>query len=111
MRDGRFIKASIHNHNPVGMQGFAFNIRRPVFQDRRVRQAISLLFDFEWSNKQLFFSSYKRTNSYFENSEMAAHQLPSEAELKDPRTAARQDSRPEAFDQISRSPVSLTAAG
>ncbi|MBR7293397.1 ABC transporter substrate-binding protein, partial [Klebsiella pneumoniae] len=71
LRDGRFIKASIHNHNPVGMQGFAFNIRRPVFQDRRVRQAISLLFDFEWSNKQLFFSSYKRTNSYFENSEMA----------------------------------------
>lgn len=104
LRDGRFIKASIHNHNPVGMQGFAFNIRRPVFQDRRVRQAISLLFDFEWSNKQLFFSSYKRTNSYFENSEMAAHQLPSEAELKilEPLRGKIPD---EAFDQVFQNPV------
>lgn len=75
-----------------------------MFQDRRVRQAISLLFDFEWSNKQLFFSSYKRTNSYFENSEMAAHQLPSEAELKilEPLRGKIPD---EAFDQVFQNPV------
>jgi microcin C transport system substrate-binding protein len=82
LRAGKIIKQAIPNHNPVGMQGFAFNIRRPVFQDRRVREAIASLFDFEWTNKQLFFGSYKRTRSFFENSEMAATGLPSEAELK-----------------------------
>lgn len=53
-----------------------------MFQDRRVREAIALLFDFEWTNKQLFFGAYKRTRSFFENSELAARGLPDEAELK-----------------------------
>ncbi|MEO4048989.1 extracellular solute-binding protein [Pseudomonas sp. CAU 1711] len=82
LREGRFILESITNHNPAGMQGYVFNLRRPLFQDRRVREAIAQLFDFEWANKQLFYNSYKRTHSYFENSEMAARGLPSEAELK-----------------------------
>ncbi len=82
LRAGKIVKEAIPNHNPTGMQGFAFNIRRPVFQDRRVREAIAQLFDFEWANKQLFFSSYKRTSSYFENSEMAAHEMPDAEELK-----------------------------
>lgn len=64
------------------MQDFAFNIHHPVLQNRQVRQAISLLSDFEWLNKRLFSSSYKRTSSYFESSKMAAHQLPNEVELK-----------------------------
>lgn len=81
LRSGRIIQEAIPNHNPVGMQGFTFNIRRPMFQDRRVREAIALLFDFEWTNKQLFFGAYKRTSSFFANSELAAHGLPSEAEL------------------------------
>jgi microcin C transport system substrate-binding protein len=63
------------------MQGFVFNIRRPMFQDVRVRKAISLLMDFEWTNKQLFNGAYTRTRSYFENSDMAATGLPSPAEL------------------------------
>jgi len=81
LNDGRMIKMQIPNHNPVGMQAWVFNLNRPIFKDKRVREAIGLLFDFEWTNKQLFFGAYKRTTSFFENSEMAAHQLPNEAEL------------------------------
>ena len=108
LRDGRFIKASIHNHNPVGMRGF-FNIRRPVFQDRRVRQTISLLFDFEWSNKQLFFSSYKRTNSYFENSGDGRPPVAqrSRAKILEPLRGKIPD---EASTRSSQNP-SMTAAG
>ncbi len=82
LRNGKIIKKDIKNHNPVGMQGYTFNLRRDMFQDVRVREAIGLLFDFEWTNKQLFYSSYIRTHSYFENSELAARGLPSAAELK-----------------------------
>ncbi|UMZ14692.1 ABC transporter substrate-binding protein [Pseudomonas sp. MPFS] len=78
---GRLIKEQIANGNPTGMQGFIFNLRKPMFQDIRVRQAISLLLDFEWTNKQLFNSAYTRTRSYFENSEMAATGLPGPEEL------------------------------
>lgn len=81
LREGRIVKEAIPNHNPVGMQGFTFNLRRPMFQDRRVREAISLLFDFEWTNKQLFFGAYKRTHSFFENSELASRGLPTPGEL------------------------------
>ncbi|MGD8216787.1 extracellular solute-binding protein [Pseudomonas thivervalensis] len=80
--EGRLIKEQIPNGNPTGMQGFIYNLRRPVFQDVRVRKALSLLFDFEWTNKQLFNGAYARTRSYFENSEMAATGLPGEDELK-----------------------------
>lgn len=82
VRDGRLIKEEIPNRNPSGMQGFVFNIRRPMFQDRRVREALSLLFDFEWTNRQLFNGAYSRTKSYFANSDMAATGLPSADELK-----------------------------
>lgn len=80
--EGRLIKEQIINYNPTGMQGFVFNIRRPLFQDRRVREALGLLLDFEWTNKQLFNGAYTRTSSYFENSELAASGLPSGDELK-----------------------------
>ncbi len=105
LRDGRIVKEALTNHNSVGMQSFAFNIRRPKFQDPRVREAISLLFDFEWSNKQLFFSSYKRNSSYFENSDMAAHELPDEAELKllEPLRGKVPD---KVFTEVFRPPVS-----
>ncbi|WJN57809.1 ABC transporter periplasmic substrate-binding protein [Pseudomonas sp. SO81] len=105
LRDGKFAMQAIPNHNPAGMQGYVFNLRRPMFQDRRVREAIALLFDFEWANKQLFYGAYKRTHSYFENSEMAATGLPSEAELKllEP---LRDKLPPEVFTQEFKSPVS-----
>ena len=82
VKDGRLRKEEIANHNPTGMQGFVFNIRRPLFQDPRVREALGLLFDFEWTNKQLFNGAYTRTRNYFENSELAASGLPSSEELK-----------------------------
>ncbi|QLC72495.1 ABC transporter substrate-binding protein [Pseudomonas sp. LPB0260] len=80
--NGQLIKEELANHNPTGMQGFIFNTRRPLFQDRRVREALGLLFDFEWANKQLFNGAYTRTRSYFDNSELASSGLPDEAELK-----------------------------
>ncbi len=82
VRDGRLVKEELPNGNPTGMQGFVFNLRKPVFQDARVREALTLLLDFEWTNKQLFNGAYSRTKSYFDNSEMASSGLPSAEELK-----------------------------
>lgn len=81
VQDGRIIKQEIGNSRPVGMQGFIYNTRRPVFQDIAVRKALAYAFDFDWENKQFAFSSYKRTRSYFENSELAATGLPNDKEL------------------------------
>jgi microcin C transport system substrate-binding protein len=81
VKDGRIIKEEIANHNPQGMQGFIFNTRRTHLQDVRVREALALLFDFEWTNRQLFNGAYTRTTSYFDNSELASSGLPSEDEL------------------------------
>lgn len=82
LRDGLFIKEEIKHEIPTGMQAFLFNTRRPVFSDRRVREAIGYLYDFEWANKNLFNGAYTRTNSFFSNSELAAAELPSAEELK-----------------------------
>ena len=76
VREGRLIKRTFDHDRPTGMQGFAMNTRRPVFQDPRVRQALAFAFDFEWSNRNLFFGQYARTESYFSNSELAATGLP-----------------------------------
>lgn len=70
------------HENPSGMQGFLFNTRRAALSDLRTRQAISLAFDFEWSNRALFYQAYHRTRSYFDNSELAAVGMPSAAERK-----------------------------
>lgn len=77
---GAVRKEEIPHDRSTGMQGFVFNTRRPLFRDPRVRQALAYLFDFEWSNRTLFYGQYKRTRSYFENSELAATGLPSAAE-------------------------------
>ncbi len=65
-----------------GMQAFVFNIRRKKFTDPRVRQAFNLAFDFEWSNKNLFYGQYKRQASFFDNSELASRGLPEGKELE-----------------------------
>ncbi len=75
-------KEEIKHEIPQGMQAFVMNLRRPQFQDRRVRLALVQMFDFEWMNKTLFFDSYVRTRSYFSNSELASSGLPSPEELK-----------------------------
>jgi microcin C transport system substrate-binding protein len=82
LRAGLIKKVMIPNRLPTGMQGFGFNLRRPIFQDPRVREALAYAFDFEWSNKNLFYGAYQRTRSYFDNSELAATGLPTGEELK-----------------------------
>ncbi|MFN3613302.1 MAG: extracellular solute-binding protein [Rubrimonas sp.] len=81
VRDGRVILAVLPDESPSGTQGFWFNLRRPQFQDPRVRQAIGLAFDFEWSNRTLFYDLYERTHSFFQNTEMMAEGEPSPEEL------------------------------
>lgn len=71
-QDGRVIRESISSGLPKGMTGFAINTRRPVFADRRVREALVDLFDFEWMNKNLYFGLYARTMSFFQSSELAS---------------------------------------
>ncbi len=82
VKDGLLKREEIAHELPAGMQGFAFNTRRPQFKDPRVRQAIALAFDFEWSNKTLFYGFYKRSLSYFSNSELGSRGLPQGEELK-----------------------------
>jgi microcin C transport system substrate-binding protein len=82
LADGRMIKELVPSDQPEGMQGFAFNIRRDWFKDRRVRRALAYAFDFEWSNQALFYNQYTRTRSYFDNSELAARGLPDARELE-----------------------------
>ena len=77
----KIIKESLPHRNNAGMQCFAMNIRRPIFQDRRVREALNLAFDFEWTNQSLFFDQYTQNNSYFSNSDLAATGLPTGLEL------------------------------
>jgi len=82
VKDGRVKKEEIHHDLPSGMQSFVFNIRRPVFSDPKVREALNYTFDFEWSNKQLAYGAYTRTKSYFDNSELASSGVPAGEELK-----------------------------
>ncbi len=74
-------KELIEHENPQGMQAFIFNIRKDIFKNRNVRKALTYAFDFEWTNKNLFYDAYKRSNSFFENSELASLGLPTEKEL------------------------------
>ncbi|WP_210332691.1 extracellular solute-binding protein [Methylosinus sp. H3A] len=80
IHDGRVKREIIPDENISGTQGWYFNTRRPVFQDKRVREAIGYAWDFEWTNKNIMYDSYKRTTSFFENSELKAVGAPSEAE-------------------------------
>nr|HMN73237.1 extracellular solute-binding protein [Rhodoblastus sp.] len=71
-RDGRVKKEELRVGTPRGMEGFAFNTRRPLFQDVRVREALAIMFDFEWINHNLFDDLYTRTISFFDNSDLAS---------------------------------------
>lgn len=82
VKEGWIKREEIPHSLPAGMQGFVFNIRRDVFKDPQVRAALNYAFDFEWSNKKFAGGKYKRTDSYFENSELAAEGLPAGKELE-----------------------------
>ena len=76
--DGRILKKSFETGTPAGMNGLVFNTRRPIFSDRRVREALILLFDFEWINANLFHGLYERTQSYFHGSELSSFDRPAD---------------------------------
>ncbi|MFM9849355.1 MAG: extracellular solute-binding protein [Hyphomicrobiaceae bacterium] len=82
VRDGRVQKLEVPTATVAVTQAFVFNLRRPKFADRAVRQAFDLAFDFESSNKNLFYGLYERLDSYFDNSELAAKGLPEGRELE-----------------------------
>lgn len=75
-RDGRIVKEAFPNGLPKQFSGLVFNTRRPVFADIRVREALGLLLDFEWINHNFFYGRYKRSASYFEDSELSARGRP-----------------------------------
>jgi len=82
INNGYVKKESIKHEIPTGMQGFFINTRKEIFKDRIVRKALNYAFDFEWTNKILFFNQYNRTGSFFSNSDLASFNLPSERELE-----------------------------
>jgi peptide/nickel transport system substrate-binding protein len=79
LREGRVVKEALPFGLPRSSSFFVFNTRRPIFADVRVREAISMLFDFEWANHNLFFDAYRRTASYFEGSELSARDRSADA--------------------------------
>ena len=81
VKEGRVKIEEIKYFRPSGMQGFAFNMRKSIFQNINVRKALTYAFDFEWSNRNLFYNAYTRTKSFFDNSDLSSQSFPSEEEL------------------------------
>ena len=78
VRDGRIVKESFADGLPKLSSAFVFNTRRPIFADIRVREAIALLFDSEWVNRNFFFGLYRRSASFFDDSELSAYHRPAD---------------------------------
>jgi peptide/nickel transport system substrate-binding protein len=78
VRDGRIVKDAFTSGLPKPSSAFVFNTRRPLFSDRRVREAITLLFDAEWVNHNFFFDLYRRSASFFDDSELSAYRRPAD---------------------------------
>ncbi len=98
VKNGQIKRLELIQEQPVGIQAFIFNIRRPFFIDKRVRQAIEYAFDFNWVNKNLFYGAYKRTRSFYQNSELQSQGKPEGAEL-DLLTSFKGKIAPEAFQE------------
>ncbi|MBE8398077.1 ABC transporter substrate-binding protein, partial [Leptospira borgpetersenii serovar Hardjo-bovis] len=99
------IKEEQKNESAQDTRWLAFNIQRPVFKDRRVREAVTLAFDFEWMNKALFYNAWSRTNSYFLNTKYVSRTYPDSDELVLLATM-KKDLPPEVFTHIYQPPVS-----
>jgi microcin C transport system substrate-binding protein len=82
VKEGLIKREEIEDNSDRVMQGWFMNTRKPMFKDRRVREAIIQAFDFEWTNKNLFYGYYKRIDSYFGREELSARGLPKGEELK-----------------------------
>jgi microcin C transport system substrate-binding protein len=87
------------------MQCFVLNLRRPQFEDRRVRQAFNLAFDFEWANKNLFYGQYARVGSFFQGSELAAPEAPPEGRELEILNEVKDGLPPEVFTAVHQNPV------
>ena len=78
MRTGRVTKETLKLAIPSGMKALVFNQRRKIFRDKKVRKALTLLFDFEWINRNLYHNLYVRTRSYFDRSELSSGGKPAD---------------------------------
>ena len=105
LQQGDIIQAEFPDGGVARMQGFLFNIRREKFSDPRVRHAFDLAFDFEWTNRTLFYGQYARIRSYFDNSELAARGVPEGRELEI-LERFRDELPPELFTEPYETPVS-----
>jgi microcin C transport system substrate-binding protein len=102
--EGRVIRQTVPDARPSGTQGWWINTRREPFHDPRIREAIGLCFDFEWSNRNLMYGAYTRTASFFENSDLKATGKPSAEELA--LLEPIKDLPPEVFAEAWTPPVS-----
>lgn len=76
LREGAVVKDVLHPGRPIGMEGFVFNLRKDLFRDVRLREAIAMMFDFEWINANFYGGAYKRTKSYFDESDFSSSGRP-----------------------------------
>ncbi|MCR1769642.1 Periplasmic murein peptide-binding protein [Burkholderia glumae] len=104
--DNGLLKQGLFPDGPPQMQGFLINLRRPMFQDVRVRHALALAFDYDWMNRMMFYGQYRRTNSFWEASPFGATGMPSEKELAllEP---FRKSLPPEVFGPMVKQPSTL----
>lgn len=106
IQSGDIVKEEFKPGLPSGMFGFVFNTRKPVFADPRVRQGLSLVFDFEWANKNLFENSYERTQSFWQNSTLSSFGIPASDAEKALLGAAVSKVEPASLDGSYKLPVS-----
>ncbi len=104
--EGEVILETIEQRSPAATTGFAFNTRRKIFEDVRVREAISLAFDFEWANANLFSNLYRRTYGYFSGSELSSQGIPANAAERAILGDAESILKPTSLDGTYKIPVS-----
>ena len=105
-KDGRIIKATIPSDLPKGVSGFAFNTRRPLFADPGVREAMASMFDFEWINANLYAGAYKRSEGFFDDSELSSIGRPASDRERALLASFPGAARDDVMEGVWRAPVS-----
>ncbi len=103
--DGRVIMETFKDRTPSGMLGFVFNTRRAPFDNRDVRRAMAMLFDFEWANDNLFFGAYQRTSSYWQESDLSSLDTPASDAERTLLGAEADAMAPDILDGTYRAPI------
>ena len=106
VRDGRVVKETFPSGLPKFSSDYVFNTRRPIFADIRVRQAIALLFDFQWFNRTFFYNLYERSASFFDDSELSAYHRPADERERSLLAPYPEAVRPDVLDGTWSPPVS-----